>query len=87
MPDELTSGALKAADAMAAAGAQCPPGDVEKVRRCVRTRVGGWCTRRCSCHADWRVSLTQRARPRCCPTPAATTHTHTGALRAEEPGA
>lgn len=32
VPDDLYSGAVKAADAMQAAGQQCPPGDAEKVR-------------------------------------------------------
>lgn len=31
VPDDLYSGAVKAADAMQAAGQQCPPGDAEKV--------------------------------------------------------
>jgi hypothetical protein len=33
LPDDLYSGAVRAADAMQAAGVQCPPGDAEKVRR------------------------------------------------------
>jgi hypothetical protein len=31
LPDDLYSGAIRAADAMQAAGTQCPPGDAEKV--------------------------------------------------------
>jgi hypothetical protein len=32
MPDDLYSGAVKAADALQAAGQKCPPGDAEKVQ-------------------------------------------------------
>lgn len=49
MPDDLYSGAVKAADAMQAAEQQCPPGDAEKVRRPLGAGDGGGADSRLLC--------------------------------------
>jgi hypothetical protein len=49
VPDDLYSGAVKAADAMQAAGQQCPPGDAEKVGA---GRFGTCCVSLC-CTGSW----------------------------------